>query len=116
MATKSFIGIGQNENKVLGVYCHWDGYPEWQLPLLEKDYNTLDKVKALLELGSLNRLGPQLVAFHRDKGEPYEPAFTIDLNDIPIFFDYVYIFDTISEKWSYCFNIGYKMPPLFFPN
>jgi hypothetical protein len=29
MATRSRIGIQLKDKSVLSVYCHWDGYPEW---------------------------------------------------------------------------------------
>jgi len=28
MATRSNIGIVNEDGSVTGIYCHWDGYPE----------------------------------------------------------------------------------------
>ncbi len=28
MATRSNIGIVNDNGSVTGIYCHWDGYPE----------------------------------------------------------------------------------------
>jgi len=120
MSTRSFISIAQeDENQLLGIYCHFDGYPDNQLPILKKHYNTLNKVQSLLELGPISYLAPNIspdpsvphtfnkpcdgvtVAFHRDRGGDFEPAFMININNIPCQFDYVYIFDPKNNTWSY---------------
>jgi len=41
------------------IYCHWDGYPENQLPLLE-NYETEEKVDQLIALKSLSYLGKEI--------------------------------------------------------
>ena len=56
MATRSAIGYRQPSGKVRAVYCHWDGYPSHQLPILEARYNTLAKVKALIKPGYISCL------------------------------------------------------------
>ena len=56
MATRSAIGYRQQSGAVRAVYCHWDGYPEHQLPILREHYDTLDKVKALIRPGSMSQL------------------------------------------------------------
>lgn len=78
------------------IYCHWDGYPENQLPILRKHYNTVEKVEELLSLGNLSYFAPKVkpdpgvehtfdnpskdengrpdvtVAYHRDRGKDLE--------------------------------------------
>ena len=56
MGTRSAIGYLQPSGSVRAVYCHWDGYPSHQLPILNKRYNTLAKVKALIKPGSMSSL------------------------------------------------------------
>jgi len=56
MATRSAIGYLQPSGSVRAVYCHWDGYPSHMLPILEKYYNSLAKVKALIKPGSMSSL------------------------------------------------------------
>lgn len=60
MATRSTIGIKRSDRTVTKIYCHWDGYIEWNGAILQKYYNTADKVKALLKLGNLSSLGPEI--------------------------------------------------------
>ena len=56
MGTRSAIGYRQPSGVVRAVYCHWDGYPSHQMPILQKHYNTLTKVKALIRPGSMSTL------------------------------------------------------------
>ena len=56
MATRSAIGYALPSGKVRAVYCHWDGSPSHQLPILEAHYNSLPKVRALVKPGSMSSL------------------------------------------------------------
>lgn len=87
MATRSKIGVRQSDGTITSIYCHWDGYPSNQMPILLGSYNTIEKANELMELGSLSSLGPRLApnpdeqhsfdkpvdgicaAYHRDRGE-----------------------------------------------
>jgi hypothetical protein len=56
MATRSAIGYALPSGKVRAVYCHWDGNPSHHLPILEKHYASLPKVRALIKPGSMSSL------------------------------------------------------------
>jgi hypothetical protein len=56
MATRSAIGYALSSGKVRAVYCHWNGCPSHQLPILEEHYGTLHKVQALIRPGSMSSL------------------------------------------------------------
>ena len=56
MGTRSAIGYELPSGRIKAVYCHWDGHPKHQLPILIEHYNTLDKVKALIKPGSMSSL------------------------------------------------------------
>lgn len=43
MSTRSTIGIRHEDGSVTKIYCHWDGYIEWNGAILQKYYNTADK-------------------------------------------------------------------------
>lgn len=64
MATRSAIGIELEDGSVRAVYCHWDGYPEYNGKILRKFYNDRAKVLALLENGDLSSLGIELGSKH----------------------------------------------------
>lgn len=87
MATRSYIGeviTIKRKKMVRYVYCHSDGYIDWNGRHLYQHYKFPEKVKALIDLGGLSCIrkeigdGPQLnrphlaptcVAYHRDRGE-----------------------------------------------
>lgn len=95
MATRSFIGILNEDKTVDYIYCHWDGYPSYMLPILTKNYSTEEKVKELLELGDISVLKPLVsppegeehtfrdphsdttIAYHRDRGEEFHKRSTM---------------------------------------
>ena len=84
----------------VGIYVHWDGYPEGVGVTLQNHYTDDEKITALMRLGSLSSLAPLLapvreavpaaggeeapkhtfekpvegvtVAYHRDRGEPLQ--------------------------------------------
>ena len=111
MATRSAIGYLQPSGSVRAVYCHWDGYPKHQLPILEKHYTSTDKVKALIKPGSISSLhtentwtsdrrDPQPLYYH-ERGESdikpitsCKPLFTwFAEHDC----EYLYVWD--GNKW-----------------
>ena len=57
MGTRSAICYRKPYGSIVGVYCHYDGYPEHiQLPILKEKYNTLAKAKALIKGGFISSL------------------------------------------------------------
>lgn len=117
MSTRSRIGIQLEDGRYKSIYCHWDGYPEHQLPLLNKNYNELEKVEALLNLGDISVLGelispddkkehsfdnPQLgvtLAYGRDRGETNVSAKIT--TTLPKLEEYTYIFLPEKQSWIY---------------
>ena len=121
MSTRSRIGILNPDGSTRTIYCHSDGYPEYQLPILTKNYSTLKKVEALLKLGDISILGERTapnpeeehsfkdrvkgvtVAYHRDRGETMTAAFchrsidALKASDWSI--DWFYLFDAKKGRW-----------------
>lgn len=64
MGTRSRIGVVNPSGTITSIYCHWDGYPGHQLPILTEHYNTAEKVADLIALGSLSVLGPEIGVRH----------------------------------------------------
>ena len=56
MGTRSAIGYRLPDGSIRAVYCHWDGNPTHQMPILNEHYRTLSKVKALMKPGSMSSL------------------------------------------------------------
>ena len=111
MATRSNIAYKDEDGKIVSIYSHWDGYPECNGVILTEHYTSLDKIKALVALGSISSLGAELgdkqdfdnkdsqkdewtLAYHRDRGEQLVIS---KYNDIPSWIDdmeeYAYLWD-----------------------
>ena len=69
MGTRSAICYRKPYGSIVGVYCHYDGYPEHQLPILKEKYNTLAKAKALIKGGFIS----SLETHHDWQNNPIEP-------------------------------------------
>lgn len=123
MSTRSRIGILNPNGTTDTIYCHSDGYPEYQMPILTEHYNTIEKVKELLALGDLSilkeRIAPNkdephsfayderaegvTVAYHRDRGEPMQAALHHgsigELKKADWSIEYFYLFDESNGTW-----------------
>ena len=60
MSTRSRIGILHPNGATDTIYCHCDGYPQHQMPILKEHYGTAEKVQALLALGDLSLLDARI--------------------------------------------------------
>lgn len=56
MATRSTIAIENMDGTVHQIYCHWDGYIEWNGAILNKYYNTRELVENLIAGGGISAL------------------------------------------------------------
>lgn len=86
MATRSFIGKRLPNGKIFGVYCHFDGYPEGVGKILKEHYTDPAKVDALLALGALSYLAPEVGEKHDfdNPTEGWTVAYTRDRGDRPV--------------------------------
>lgn len=72
MSTHAAIIRKVAENQYEGIYCHYDGYEEGVGACLREHYQAEAKVAALIALGAISSLEPELEqtdAYHRDRGE-----------------------------------------------
>jgi hypothetical protein len=56
MATRSLIGMKQDDGKIQVIYCHWDGYPEYVGLQLSLNYGEKETVQKLMDLGDRSSL------------------------------------------------------------
>ena len=111
MATRSNIAYKTAEGKIRSIYAHWDGYPECNGKILLDNYKNIEKIKALIELGSVSSLGAEIgeqqdfdnketqkddwtLAYHRDRGED---LYISEYADIPSWIDDM-------EEYAYLWN------------
>ena len=60
MATRSNIAMKTTDGKIVSVYCHWDGYVANNGRILLENYTDIEKIEALVALGSISSLGEQI--------------------------------------------------------
>ena len=109
MATRSRIGIQLKNDSILSVYCHWDGYPEFNGVKLIEHFNTRAKAAELIDGGdisalwtnvgwnneTLDNLGP---LYYSTRGEDLAPRLDSDLCE--------YLSPDGSEEYHYLFTNG----------
>lgn len=97
MATRSRIAIERPDGNVSSIYCHNDGYPEYNGKVLHEHYQDREKVERLIGLGDISYLEEKVelagqhtvnspesgvvVAYHRDRGEDLRKANHTDRVD-----------------------------------
>jgi hypothetical protein len=119
MSTRSFIAK-KVKGGVIGVYCHFDGYPTGVGTTLKEHYTDPDKVDQLIALGALSYLEPELgekhdfnsptkgwtLAYHRDRGEAFRSLSFKTVAGMKsgarsrCCAEYAYLFDPVKGKWT----------------
>ena len=61
MATRSRIGIQLANESILSVYCHYDGYPEFNGVKLQEHFNSRDSATELIDGGDISCLYNSIV-------------------------------------------------------
>ena len=72
MSTRSNIGIKRKNGNVEVVYCHNDGYLSYNGKMLLDNYQNLDKVNSLINLGDISSLKEDIEStffYGRDRKE-----------------------------------------------
>ena len=109
MGTRSRIGIQLSDDSILSVYCHWDGYPEFNGVKLIEHFNSYDKASELIDGGDISALwtnvgwnnetleetGP---LYYSSRGEDLAPRLDSDLCE--------YLLPDGAEEYHYLFTNG----------
>ena len=107
MATRSRIGIQLADESILSVYCHWDGYPQFNGVKLVEHFNSYELAAELIDGGDISSLwtnvgwnnetlpttGPQ---YYSSRGEDRPPSLDSNLKE--------YLTD--GEEYAYLFKDG----------
>jgi len=109
MGTRSRIGIQLADDSILSVYCHYDGYPEFNGVKLVEYFNSYDKAAELIDGGGISALwtnagwsnetlpevGP---LYYSSRGEDCPPRLDADLCE--------FLLPDNSEEYAYLFRNG----------
>ena len=114
MATRSRIGILLADKSILSVYCHWDGYPEFNGVKLEEHFNSYEKASELIDGGDISCLWSNLgwnqetlpetgPLYYSTRGDVTEPRYDMSLKTyLANGEEYAYIF--MDEQWV-CYDL-----------
>jgi hypothetical protein len=100
------------------IYCHWDGYPKYMLPMLQNNYNSVELAAKLISYGDASFIDAKLestgehsfmkpeegvsVFYHRDRGDAWIECQPVCYTEKELFdqsgFEYVYIFE--DGQWN----------------
>lgn len=108
MATNAHIGYIEND-KITYTYLHYDGYPSHTGKILYEEYNNIDKIKELVNLGYLESIdSDEVIAFHRGKGYDFDHVKPETTNHLSEFTtrNLNYLFDVESKRWKFFTNLG----------
>jgi hypothetical protein len=109
MGTRSRIGLQLADDSILSVYCHWDGYPEFNGVKLLEHFNSYEKASELIDGGDISALwtnagwnneplpevGPH---YYSSRGEDLPPRLDADLCE--------FLLPDNSEEYSYVYRNG----------
>ena len=74
MSTRSLIAIVNSSDNIRAIYCHFDGYVTGVGATLYENYQDVDKLNKLIDLGDISSLKETVetaVAYARDRHENY---------------------------------------------
>ena len=76
MGTRSTIALEFADGTVQQVYCHWDGYLDYNGKILQEHYSDPFKLRDLIDLGDMSSLGERIGTQHAfDKAPQGECTF-----------------------------------------
>ena len=122
MATRSRIGLLLDNDYVLSVYHHWDGYPSGLGVFLQHNYTTKEQIAELLDGGDIssiysrtdwnNEQVDEHVLYYNDRGEKTEPRLDLSVEDyienkLSAMEEYAYLFE--NGEWI-CYDLDTKQP------
>ncbi|ADO98007.1 hypothetical protein SSSM5_063 [Synechococcus phage S-SSM5] len=100
MSTNARIGLKLDDNNIVSVYHHWDGYPEWLGKQLVDKYTTRDQIEELIDGGDISCIAsdsdwnlndvPEHVQYYSHRGEDCPPKLA----------------ESVSEYFEQCDNCG----------
>jgi hypothetical protein len=109
MATRSHIGILNEDKIVFFVYCHFDGYPSGVGKTLKENYDLPEDVFNLLSFGDISVLKDTIedsVFYKRDRNETNVDQrwtslydFLSKTSELNSGIDFKYLFNPNSKEW-----------------
>lgn len=123
MSTRSNIAIKRKNGSIESIYCHFDGYLDYNGYILLNYYKDINKINELIDLGDISSLDKEVnpteehsfdkpqkgvtVTYGRDRGESGVSKQVFESLDSykkylkGSWCEFVYIYDESYNKWLY---------------
>lgn len=102
MGTRSGIALRQGDTYTT-IYCHWDGYPKFMLPMLRNNYNSFELANKLVSMGDASSIEKNI---DPDPSKPH--SFDDYQDDVCVFYH-----RDRGDDWHYCQPTCYTKQELF---
>lgn len=102
MGTRSHILYEEPTGEVLSMYCHYDGYLDYNGRILLDQYNSAEKAKALVEIGYTRSLKPKIMEIEPKRTgmpEHHKNLNSYMLGVDPGFIEFIYLWNCKEGKW-----------------
>ena len=83
MSTNALIGLLKSDGRVISIYSHSDGYPEYLGALLNEHYLNINKVKKLMQKGDVSILGRNLEPCEAVRRFGFDGLFSKEARNLP---------------------------------
>ena len=102
MGTRSNIAYEKENGKVVVMYCHYDGYPQYNGVMLNEHYNTHAKARGLVDNGYQSGLKETVEKsnegrVHEEPPKTYRSFHSL-IMDINFDIEWVYLY---TDAWYY---------------
>jgi len=111
MGTRSTIAI-EKDGKVKSMYCHWDGYLEYNGKMLFDYYDSEEKAEALVNNGYASSLRETIEEInadrvHQDPPEEHSTVRQMLYREDPLFAEYIYLWK--DGEWLVSYSKSTKV-------
>jgi len=117
MGTRSNIAYLKEDESVVVMYCHYDGYLDHNGRILLNHYNNEEEAQELVDNGYASSLSSTLEEINdgranKDKPETYRSLGNyMSWNVDPLFIEFIYLWR--DDQWWVAFNSSVKTPDGF---
>lgn len=105
MSTRSQIGYINENDELVGIYCHYDGYPNHVGKILVEHHNSIDAAERLLEGSHIRNFDHDGTVVRFGDGDGGVETYDSIDQALNSGFDYVYVYSTNDNCWK-CYGHG----------
>lgn len=103
MSTRSFIGYINDEDKFVGIYCHYDGYPSHVGAVLVEYHNSFAAMEAIIEGSHIRNFDNDGTICRFGPGDGAAEIYDSVDEALNSGFDYAYVYSDNDNCWK-CFG------------